>query len=117
MRKRYMNTFATALVIFAGCFDNKGGLPSKTSIEERRAIINQKASLEEKEIAQKAISEVVSRENGENIDKEALDAFCRRNGEDWIVLVMENTNKQGASWHMHISRSGEVSEFTGGHGI
>jgi hypothetical protein len=64
-----------------------------------------------REATRLAISEVMSREK---IGGEKLYTEVRPNVSGWIVLVIEDSDRQAAFWHMHVSSTGEVSEFTGG---
>ena len=63
------------------------------------------------EAASIAISEVMSRET---VKRELLHADARCDGNGWFVVVEEDSYRQAAFWHMHISSTGKVSKFSGG---
>jgi hypothetical protein len=97
MRMACVTILVLTLISPVGCSKTDDGPASKITTME--------------EAAQIAISEVLSRDK---VEGEKLHADAQRDGNGWFVMVTEDSYRQAAFWHMHVSRAGEVSEFTGG---
>jgi hypothetical protein len=97
MKITCVNTLVIVLVVLIGCIKSNNSPVSKnTTIEEATRI---------------AVSEVISRDK---VGGEKLHADAQCDGNGWFVIVTEASYRQAAFWHMHVSSTGEVSEYCGG---